>query len=131
MESAKLTTALGYAVGDRLTIFAEAFETRVKRVNARRLTVEWPWREVDPDSEKNLWDGTLGFARDSDAYDWRNTPWRLEPNPEELEPGGSCFFVGVPMTEVIVTGIEKYDPPADFGFLPRLSTLWSWFRRIW
>lgn len=117
MESTRLKTALGYTVGDRLVISSEAFETIVARVTARRVLVEWPWREVDPHS-RNSWDGTLGFPRDSDAYDWCNTPWRLDPDPEELESGSPCF-VGIPPTEVIVTSIEKYDPPADFGFLPR------------
>ncbi|MEV4282267.1 hypothetical protein [Actinoplanes xinjiangensis] len=117
MESIRLSTALGYTVGDRLVISAEAFESRVSHLDARRVMVEWPWREVDVDS-RNSWGGTLGFPRDSDAYGWCNIPWRLEPDPEELEPGDPCF-VGIPPTEVLVTTIEKFEPPADYGFLPR------------
>ena len=117
MDSVKLTQALGYAVGDRLVVSAEAFDVRVAGLTSRRLLVGWPWLEVDPDSD-NSWDGTIGFSRDADAYDWCNTPWRIEPDPSELEIGDACF-VGIPPTEVVVTGIEKYEPPADFGFLPR------------
>ncbi|MGC4897417.1 hypothetical protein [Micromonospora sp. DT31] len=81
------------------------------------MLVEWPWRAVDPESA-NSWDGTVGFPRDPDAYDWRNTPWRVEPETVELGRGDSCF-VGIPTTEVQVTAIERFEPPADFGFLPR------------
>ncbi|MFI2352580.1 hypothetical protein ACH492_37475 [Streptomyces sp. NPDC019443] len=28
-------------------------------------------------------------------------------------------MMGIPETEVQVTAIEEYDPPADFGWLPR------------
>ncbi|HEX6968166.1 MAG TPA: hypothetical protein VF174_05045 [Micromonosporaceae bacterium] len=117
MESVKLTEALGYTVGDLLMISAEAFDARVAGTTPRRVLIDWPWREVDPEST-NSWDGTLGFPRDPDAHDWCNTPWRLEPDPSELKTGDSCF-VGIPLTEVRITGIEKFDPPADFGFLPR------------
>ncbi|GAA0516943.1 hypothetical protein Ade02nite_84880 [Paractinoplanes deccanensis] len=117
MESVKLTEALGYTVGDRLMISAEAFDTRVARTTTLRVLVAWPWREVDEESA-NSWDGTMGFSRDPDAYDWGNTPWRLEPDPSTLRAGDPCF-VGIPPTEVKITGIEKYEPPADFGFLPR------------
>ena len=117
MESVRLTEALGYNVGDLLMISAEAFDVRVAGTTPRRLLIDWPWREVDPKSA-NSWDGTLGFPRDPDAHDWSNTPWRLEPDPSELQTGDGCF-VGIPPTEVRIKGIEKYEPPADFGFLPR------------
>lgn len=117
MDSVRLTEALGYSVGDLLLISSEATDVRVAGTTPRRVLLAWPWREVDPESA-NSWDGTIGFSRDPDAYDWRNTPWRLEPDPSELDTGDSCF-VGIPPTEVRVIGIEKFDPPADFGFLPR------------
>lgn len=117
MDSVRLTEALGYTVGDLLEISAEAFDARVGGTTRQRVLIDWPWWEADPDSA-NSWDGTVGFPRDPDAYDWGNTPWRLEPDPSELETGDACF-VGIPPTEVRVTGIERYDPPADFGFLPR------------
>jgi hypothetical protein len=117
MDAVSLTSASGYTVGDRLLISAEAFDARVAGTTPRRVLVTWPWREVDPDS-RNLWDGTLGFPRDPDAYDWCNTPWRLEPDPSELATYDPCF-VGIPPTEVRITAIVRYDPPGDFGFLPR------------
>lgn len=117
MESLRLTEALGYTVGDLLIISAEAFDSRVASTTSRRVLIDWPWREVDPNSA-NSWDGTVGFPRDSEAYDWCNTPWRLEPDVSELQTGDACF-VGIPPTEVRIVGMEKYEPPADFGFLPR------------
>ncbi|MFC8851041.1 MULTISPECIES: hypothetical protein [unclassified Micromonospora] len=117
MKRDGLPEVLDYKVGDVLLISAEASEARVARVAPRRLTIAWPWREIDPDSE-NSWDGTLGFPRDPDAYDWVNTPWRLERDPSGLNSGDACF-VGIPPTKVRVIGIRRFDPPADFGFLPR------------
>jgi hypothetical protein len=117
VDSVRLTEALGYNVGDLLLISSEASDVRVAGTTPRRVLIAWPWRELDPESA-NSWDGTVGFPRDPDAYDWSNTPWRLEPDPSELDSGRSCF-VGIPPTEVRVIGIEKFDPPADFGFLPR------------
>jgi hypothetical protein len=117
VDSVRLTEALGYTVGDLLVISAEAFDARVAGTTRQRVLIDWPWWEPDPGSA-NSWDGTVGFPRDPDAYDWSNTPWRLEPDPSELETGDACF-VGIPPTEVRVTAIERYDPPADFGFLPR------------
>ncbi|MEU2432933.1 hypothetical protein ABZ611_26170 [Streptomyces sp. NPDC007861] len=33
---------------------------------------------------------------------------------------GLCIrLLGIPPTEVRITGIGKFEPPADFGFLPR------------
>lgn len=90
MESVKLTEALGCAVRDRLLVSAEAFDAQVAGLTPRRLLVDWPWLEVDPESD-NSWDGTFGFPRDADAHDWCNTPWRIEPGPSELEIGDACF----------------------------------------
>ncbi|WBB69549.1 hypothetical protein [Micromonospora sp. WMMD812] len=117
MDSVRLTEALGYSVGDLLLISAEAFDARVARTTPQRLLIDWPWWEVDPESA-NSWDGTVGFPRDADAHGWLNTPWRLEPDASELQAGDPCF-VGIPPTQVRVTSIERFDPPADFGFLPR------------
>lgn len=117
VNTVSLAEAEGYAVGDLLRLSSEAFDARVVGTTARRVLIEWPWFAVDEASD-NDWGGTFGFPRDSEAYEWCNTPWRLEPDPEELHAGSSCF-VGVPPTEVRITGIQKHDPPADFGFLPR------------
>ena len=117
MRRTELDKACGYVVGDLLRISSEAFDTHVVGFGRFRLTVEWPWREIDPDSTRS-WDGTFGFPRDSGHYDWNNTPWRLEPPVEELREGSQCF-VGILPVEVRVTSIVRYEPPAGFGFLPR------------
>jgi hypothetical protein len=59
-----------------------------------------------------------GLSYDPDHYSWSNTPWRVEPDPSELVIGDQCFL-GIPETEVQVISIERHDPPADYGFLPR------------
>ncbi|MEU8182593.1 hypothetical protein AB0B85_32420 [Micromonospora sp. NPDC049044] len=117
MNSVRLAEALGYRVGDLLMISAEAFDARVVGTTPQHLLIDWPWWTADPESA-NSWDGTIGLPRDADDYGWHNTPWRLEPDPSELHTGDPCF-VGIPPTTVRITSIEKYEPPADFGFLPR------------
>ncbi|GAA4608897.1 hypothetical protein BJY16_007065 [Actinoplanes octamycinicus] len=117
MNEVRLQEAGGYFVGDLLRLTSETFEVQLVHVGVSRVSVEWPWLEVDSASN-NSWDGTMGFSRKSQSYDWCNTPWRLEPDPEELEKGDSCF-VGIPPTDVRIVEIIEYDPPADFGFLPR------------
>lgn len=117
LNSSRLTEALGYTVGDRLLISAEAFDARVVGTTPHRLLIDWPWRETDPESD-NSWDGTVGFPYAPGAPGWLNTPWRLEPDAAELHVGDPCF-VGIPPTAVRVTSIERFEPPADFGFLPR------------
>jgi hypothetical protein len=107
----------GYRVDDILKISAGAVEVRVVRVSLRTIFIDWPWLMVDPDS-RHAWNGTIGFPRDPDHYDWRNTPWRMEPDGWELSEGNICI-IGIPETEVRVGKIENYDPPADFGWLPR------------
>ncbi len=113
----ELTEARGFAVGDLLRLSAAAFDSHVVAVSRFRLSVAWPWYEVD-EHARNRWDGTIGFPRDSDHHSWANTPWRLEPAPEELREGSQCF-VGIVPVEVRVMGVGRYDPPADFGLLPR------------
>ncbi|MGW4945936.1 hypothetical protein ACWEOZ_30640 [Actinoplanes sp. NPDC004185] len=112
-----MTKALGYTVGDLLLISAEAFDARVVSTTPHRLLIDWPWQEPDPESD-NPWDGTVGFPYASEAHGWLNTPWRLEPDASELQAGDPCF-VGIPPTEVRITSIERFEPPADVGFLPR------------
>lgn len=109
--------AQGFTVGERLIISCEPVEVRVSSATASRVFVEWPWREVAPES-RFQWDGTMGFSRDPHHWDWRNTPWRLQPDPDDLSVGEECI-IGIPPTEVQVVAIDEYDPPADFGWTPR------------
>jgi hypothetical protein len=117
MYDMRVAEAAGYAVGDTLRISCEAFDSRVVGTTPTRILVAWPWFEVDEESE-NRWNGSRGFPRDPEHYAWGNTPWRVEPDPSELGTGDPCF-VGMPPTLVRVMTIVRYDPPADFGFLPR------------
>ncbi|RBQ20037.1 hypothetical protein DP939_09405 [Spongiactinospora rosea] len=80
------------------------------------MYVEWPWRQVDPASP--AWEGTMGFRRDGEHWEWSSTPWRIEPDPEGLGGGDLCM-VGIPATEVKVVAIEEYDPPGEFGWVPK------------
>ena len=119
MARTRVSTARGFSVGDVLTISSDVSEVRVAGGTNHTFFVDWPWREIDPESE-NRWDGKFGFPRDPEHYDWRNTPWRVEPDGWELSTGDMCL-IAIPPTEVQVTSIENYDPPGDFGWLPRPS----------
>jgi hypothetical protein len=116
MRRSSRSEAAGFTVGDRLSISCGPFDARIHSVSATRVFIEWPWREKDPSSRS--WDGTMGFPRDPDHWEWRNTPWRVEPDPLELQTDDLCM-VGIPPTEVQVIAIDAYEPPADFGWTPR------------
>jgi hypothetical protein len=107
-------------VGDELLLECLPADARVVTVTDRYAFVEWPWREIDPASARK-WNGLVAFPRDPDSLEWANTPWRLEPNPEELESGSTCR-VGIPSTVVLVRSIRLFDPPRDLGWLPRPTT---------
>lgn len=106
-----------YEVGDRLLLSSDVWDARVSRVTVHTVFLEWPWMQIDPGS-RSPWDGTFGFPRRSDHFDWANTPWRIEPDVEELSQGDVCM-IAVLTTEVRVMSIERYEPPADLGWLPR------------
>jgi hypothetical protein len=107
----------GFATGDLLRIACEAVDARVGRTSNHSFALEWPWRQIDS-SSRFRWDRTLGFPRDPDSPDWRNTPWRIEPDGWDFETGDTCM-VGIPNTEVRIMWIEHFDPPSDLGWLPR------------
>jgi hypothetical protein len=81
------------------------------------VAVAWPWLQIDP-SSRFRWDGTTAFPRDPESPDWRNIPWRIEPDGWELESGDNCM-VGIPQIDVRIMWIKYFDPPGDFGWLPR------------
>ncbi|TDB77120.1 hypothetical protein E1264_37725 [Actinomadura sp. KC216] len=107
----------GFVVGETVQISCEAQEVQVRGVTATRVLLDWPWGEPDPASE-NFWDGTLGLPRDPTSYDWRNIPWRVDPDTDSLTAGDICI-VGIPPVEAVVRKIANYIPAADFGRLPR------------
>lgn len=106
-----------YRVGDELVVWCDPEDARVADVRGGYVYIEWPWREVDLSSNKR-WNGQLAFPRDPDSLEWANTPWRLDPDPSELEVGETCQ-VGIPRTAITVRSVRFYDPPRDLGWLPR------------
>ena len=119
MTRTKVPAARGFQVGDLLRLSSEIYEIRVTGGNDCTFTVEWPWREIDQAS-RNRWDGQIGFPRDPNHRNWRNTPWRVEPDGWELSSGDVCL-AAIPSADVRVTAIINYDPPEAFGWLPRPS----------
>ena len=117
MKRHSLAEGRGYRVGERLVLSCGPADARIVGITPTRFLVQWPWLEIDPELP-HAWDGTMGFSRDPEAYDWRNTPWRVEPDGWEVTVGDPCF-VGIPRTEVQVTTIERYEPPGMLGWLPR------------
>lgn len=106
-----------YESGERLAVYCEPVDARVVKVTRRHVYVEWPWREPDVGTRMQ-WDGTMVFPLDPSNPDWANTPWRLEPDPEELSAGGACL-VGIPRTVVKVERVHHFDPPLVVGWIPR------------
>lgn len=117
MTLKKLSSGQGYEVGDILRISSEVYEVRVSRVTDQRVSLEWPWRDIDPESQ-SIWEGSIGFPRDPDHYGWRYIPWKMEPGGDDLTEGDRCL-IAIPSTEVRVLAIVSYDPPEPYGWLPR------------
>lgn len=103
--------------GDEFAISCEPADAVVARVTNHYVFIQWPWRERDELSRTN-WDGTMALPRSEASREWANTPWRVNPSPEELEAGGSCV-VGIPRTRVLVRKVYEYDPPCSLGWLPK------------
>ena len=108
----------GFRVGEVVRISCEPVEARVASTTDRRFSVTWPWRRIDPGPSTGRWNGQLSFPRNADDAEWRNTPWRVEPDPRELAGGHVCIL-GVPPTDARIISIRRFTPPADFGWLPR------------
>jgi hypothetical protein len=106
-----------FRVGELLTLVCPMVDARVAGVGGQYVFIEWPWREVDSDS-KARWNGQVALPREIESYEWVNTPWRVEPDPDQLGVGDSCT-VGIPATRVIVRAVRNYEPAKDIGWLPR------------
>ncbi|MEV1174988.1 hypothetical protein [Nonomuraea sp. NPDC049784] len=109
-----------YRVGDVLRVTCPPTSARVADVSRFYATVEWPWGEIDPDSQYR-WNGQVAFPTDPDSYEWLLDVFRTNPEPQHLAPGDTCL-VGVPETLVRVLEIIRHDPRADVGWLPRPHT---------
>jgi hypothetical protein len=103
--------------GDELIISCEPADAVITKVTNHYVFIQWPWRARDQ-SSRAKWDGTLALPRIEASHEWANTPWRVDPSPEELEVGMSCM-VGIPRTTVLVRRVYEYDPPRSLGWLPK------------
>jgi hypothetical protein len=117
MRRVNFDAAKGFRVGELVVIACEITRARVARTTPSRILVSWPWRAIDP-AGRNSWDGTVGFPRDADDPSWLNLPWRITPDVSQLDADDVCE-IWIPPTEVQITLITQFDPPADFGFTPR------------
>ncbi|WP_405917811.1 hypothetical protein [Streptomyces sp. NBC_00728] len=107
----------GIQIGDHLLLQCPPSDAEVCKVSAGYVFIEWPWREGDPES-RYRWNGQLAFPRSSNSFEWLNTPWRIEPDAEDLNEGDVCM-VGIPPTRVIVRAVHAYHPAKELGWLPR------------
>lgn len=112
-----VTPATDFQSGDELVISCEPADAVVARISDFYVFIEWPWRERD-ESSRMRWDGTLALPRNESSLEWANTPWRVEPSPEELNAGDTCM-VGIPPTRIIVRRVYEYDPPRSLGWVPK------------
>lgn len=112
-----------FEVGEVVGLECLPEDARVVQADGKYLYVKWPWGSIDPDSNYK-WDGLRAFPVDPQSFEWTNTPWRLEPAPNELSPGDVCM-IGIPYSRVLVRGVRRFDPPRDCGSLPRPSSALS------
>jgi hypothetical protein len=109
-----------FQVGDVLLVSCPSARTRVAHVTPFDISVEWPWAQIDPDSEIQ-WNGRRAIPRTSRNGEWGGL-FRVDPSPRHLEAGDSCL-VGIPEVLVRIIDVGRFDPPADVGWLPRPHTM--------
>ncbi|GAA1338949.1 hypothetical protein GCM10009635_49640 [Actinocatenispora thailandica] len=106
-----------FRVGQTLTLSCEPTDARVESITKHYVSIEWPWREPDPESQIR-WSGKISLPSRVDSAEWINTPWRTEPSVEDLRAGIVCM-IGIPPTNVIVRDVRIFTPARDVGWLPR------------
>ncbi|WP_367325716.1 hypothetical protein [Streptomyces sp. HUAS ZL42] len=109
-----------YEVGDVLLVSCPSACARVVNVTPFDISVEWPWAQIDPDSEIQ-WNGSRAIPRGTPTGEWGGL-LQVDPHAGHLEVGDSCL-VGIPETLVRIIDIGRFDPPADVGWLPRPHTM--------
>ncbi|WP_329377186.1 hypothetical protein OG625_06465 [Streptomyces sp. NBC_01351] len=111
-----------FRVGDVLSVTCPFTPTTVDRgLMWNHVSVRWPWRRIDTDSDFFRWNGgvALGVADDHQVPSEAGMElFRTDPPPERLAAGDACR-VGVPPTVVHVTAVDHHDPPLETGWLPR------------
>ena len=109
-----------FTVGDVLLVSCPSARARVAHVTPFEISVEWPWAQIDPDSEVR-WNGHRAIPRAVPNGEWGGL-FQVAPHARHLEAGDSCP-VGIPETLVRIIDIGRFDPPADVGRLPRPHTM--------
>ena len=112
-----MTDGQTFRPGMLVRISAEPADADVVGTRPGRIVVAWPWNRSDPDSP-HPWPGVVEFPVDPDAYEWRNTAWRIDPEPSTLAVGSTCI-VGIPEVVARVQYVSDYDPVQEYGILPR------------
>ncbi len=110
-----------FRVGDVLRVSCRQAQGQVAHVSRLYVSVEWPWAEIDPQSQFR-WNGQRAFAASADSPEWTMSLFKTDPEPWNLHVGDSCL-VGIPETLVRIIDIGRYDPPQDVGWLPRPHTM--------
>ncbi|MER7676282.1 hypothetical protein [Streptomyces sp. NPDC096934] len=110
-----------FQVGDILRVSCPQAQTRVAHVSRFYASVEWPWAQIDPESQFR-WNGQRAFAVSADSSEWTMSLFKTTPEAWNLHVGDSCL-VGIPETLVRIIDIGRYDPPQDVGRLPRPHTM--------
>ncbi|HEX5512301.1 MAG TPA: hypothetical protein VFX41_11340 [Actinomycetales bacterium] len=108
---------LPYQVGDVVAVSCPWTPTVTTRAGKYHAAVRWPWAVLDPDSAYRP-NGSFAFPVDESTEPW--WPYQLRPPAAELDEGDRCE-VGIPPTRCYVVRSDRYDPPMDDGFLPRLT----------
>ncbi|MER7969132.1 hypothetical protein ABTX35_09065 [Streptomyces sp. NPDC096080] len=104
-----------YRPGDVLLLNCPFTETVVTGVTRYRVSVRWPWWEVDPQAENFRWNGQKALPTPT-AREWET--FRTGPAETVLKPGDTCR-VGIPATVVHAQAVHGFDPPLVSGMLPR------------
>lgn len=108
----------GFQIGDVVEFYCEPRSARVRDVRKYLVSVELPWRTSDSNAPRP-WSGKIDLPLDRDEMEM-SSPWRTDPELEDLVPGGSCI-IGIPHIRAKVVSIRSFDPESDYGYTPRPS----------
>ncbi|WP_327001905.1 hypothetical protein OHA72_43295 [Dactylosporangium sp. NBC_01737] len=110
--------AAAYRAGDVVAVSCPWTPTVATRRDRYHAAVRWPWARLDSESQFFRPDGTFAFPVEASADAW--WPYQLRPPASELRDGDPCA-VGIPPLRCYVVRSQRYDPPREDGFLPRLA----------
>lgn len=108
----------GFRVGDIVEFYCEPRTASVRDVRQYMVSVELPWRTPDS-SAPRPWSGKVDFPLDPEEVEM-NSPWRIDPELEDLVPGGVCI-VGIPSVRAKIVSIRAFNLESDYAYTPRPS----------